>query len=157
MEYQQIEVLFQYAADQARAVKTLHTYNCITKPTFKEARKIALTYIREILCGAVPVNDNGTIRMAEDMPSCVEAFRIIIVNSRAYDQHIEALNTLDNTQLSSAIANLEYKAPTHECKSCSPVTEDRDVLSAPEGNQGVGIQGVSPERVTLHGDLLQRA
>ena len=70
----------------ARSLKTLCDANVISnavnEPLLKQALDKAEKYWAEICMGQIPASDNGLlndVKLRDDLPACVEAFRIVVM------------------------------------------------------------------------------
>lgn len=85
--YELMSMRLEAGARLARSLKTLRDANVLpasgSNPTsLATALEIAERYFADICMGVVPVrsgSDVSTITMREDLPACVEAFRIVVM------------------------------------------------------------------------------
>lgn len=116
MDFRTLDQMFELATNQARAVQTLFSYNCISMPTFACARSTMREHIKTILTGCVPyIDENGITRIAEDKPACVEAFRTIALYSAHMDAACNALDCISAQDLNRCLDKLELppEIPEH--------------------------------------------
>ena len=83
--YDLMTLRLEAGARLARSLKTLRDANVISEAegaatAFMQAMDIAERHWADICMGEIPVLDNaGSYRMRDDLPACVEAFRIVVM------------------------------------------------------------------------------
>lgn len=132
MNYKDFEDLFELAANQARAIKTLHDHGCIQTPRFIAAKESLRSNLKQILSGSVPVYVGGDLMYAEDKPACIDAYRTIALFTKEYDRQLEKIENLGAMSLNSMLEKIELlpEVPEHNHEPLQVVLVQSDKLES---------------------------